>query len=132
MPQAAARQLHSILKPGGVLVISVPNFDSLQARLFRSRWFHLDVPRHLFHYTPSSLTKLLETAGFAVVDVTYFSSEHNWAGILGSVIELSRPGESFAHKLFRRGFGAPVAKALAFVEAALGMGGTLELYARKR
>jgi SAM-dependent methyltransferase len=52
---------------GGTLVVAVPNFDSLQARVFGSSWFHLDVPRHLFHFTPFALTKLLRGCGLQVV-----------------------------------------------------------------
>ncbi len=131
-PRDAAKQLHSILRSGGLLVISVPNFGSLQAKIFRSLWFHLDVPRHLFHYTPPSLRMLLEAAGFEVVNTNFHSSEHNWAGLLGSVMKLSRPGESLPHKLIRKAIGVPVAKVLASAEASLGVGGTFELYAIKK
>lgn len=131
-PRAALTQLASLLTRGGLLVIAVPNFSSVQARLFRARWFHLDVPRHLFHYSPASLTTLVKQAGFDVVDLHCFSAEHNWAGILGSVMQLSRPGESALHKLIRKFLGVPLSQALAFAEAALGRGGTFELYAIKQ
>jgi 2-polyprenyl-3-methyl-5-hydroxy-6-metoxy-1,4-benzoquinol methylase len=131
-PRGAAEQLHSILRSGGLLVISVPNFDSFQARTFRSAWFHLDVPRHLFHYTPSSLKRLIESVGFEVVKTNFYSAEHNWAGLLGSIMKLSRPGESLPHKMIRKLVGVPVAKMLALVEASLGKGGTFELYAIKK
>jgi 2-polyprenyl-3-methyl-5-hydroxy-6-metoxy-1,4-benzoquinol methylase len=131
-PRRVAVQLHAMLKPGGVLVIAVPNFASMQAQVFRSRWFHLDVPRHVFHYSPQALTRLIETVGFRVVETNYFSAEHNWAGILGSVMRLSRPGESFPHKAMRKLLGMPIAKALAFAESALGRGGTFALYAIKQ
>jgi 2-polyprenyl-3-methyl-5-hydroxy-6-metoxy-1,4-benzoquinol methylase len=131
-PQQAAAQLHALLKPKGLLVIAVPNFVSIQARLFRSRWFHLDAPRHLVHYSPRNLTGLMERTGFSVVDMNFFSAEHNWAGILGSVMQLSRPHESFVHKLVRKSIGVPIARMLAVLEAALGRGGTFELYAIKQ
>jgi hypothetical protein len=34
---------------------------------FRSRWYHLDLPRHRFHFTERALRKALETTGFAVL-----------------------------------------------------------------
>src|SRR5262249_21305574 len=43
--ESAAR----LLIPGGVVVIAMPNLDSLQARAFGDRWFALDLPRHLVH-----------------------------------------------------------------------------------
>jgi SAM-dependent methyltransferase len=51
----------------GTLIVAVPNFDSLQARLCKSFWFHLDVPRHLFHFTPFSLRRLLEGCGLEII-----------------------------------------------------------------
>lgn len=131
-PHEVAKQLHAILRRGGLLVVAVPNFDSLQAKLFRSRWFHLDVPRHLFHYAPSGVKSLIEQEGFKVVEVSFFSSEHNWGGIVGSVMKLNRPGESLLHKASRKTIATWVAKGLAFLEAALGRGGTFEIYAIKQ
>jgi 2-polyprenyl-3-methyl-5-hydroxy-6-metoxy-1,4-benzoquinol methylase len=130
-PRAAARRLHMLLKPGGLLVVAVPNFASVQARFFRAAWFHLDVPRHLFHYTPAAMERILTGAGFRIAEVSCFSAQHNWAGILGSVMDLSRPGETLPHKLIRKAIGTPTARALAWVEAAAGRGGTFEVYALK-
>jgi 2-polyprenyl-3-methyl-5-hydroxy-6-metoxy-1,4-benzoquinol methylase len=130
-PHRAAQQLFQIMKSGGLLVIAVPNFASLQARIFHSRWFHLDVPRHLFHFTPESLVLLLEQTGLKVLDVYHFSAEHNWAGILGSVMELSRPGEGLLHKLIRKAIGTPIARTLALFESAVQSGGTFEIFAQK-
>ena len=47
--------------------IKVPNIAALQACLFRQWWYFLDVPRHLFHFSPTSLQKALQAAGFADV-----------------------------------------------------------------
>jgi hypothetical protein len=47
-------------------------------------------------------------------------------------MQLSRPHESFVHKLVRKSIGVPIARMLAVLEAALGRGGTFELYAIKQ
>ena len=130
-PMEALETVWRLLVPGGIVAIGVPNFSSVQSRVFRSKWYHLDVPRHLFHYTPQSLTVVAERVGFTTIGVQFFSSEHNWAGILGSMIRLSPPGESLAHKAFRKLVGAPIARAVASIESGLGWGGTFELFARK-
>jgi SAM-dependent methyltransferase len=59
---------HSLLRPGGSLFIKVPNVAALQARLFGQWWYALDPPRHLFHFSPVSLRRALEAAGFADID----------------------------------------------------------------
>ena len=51
------------LKPGGIFYVLVPNVDSAEARVFRSYWHGLEMPRHLFHYSPASLKFLAESAG---------------------------------------------------------------------
>jgi SAM-dependent methyltransferase len=54
----------SLLRTGGVLVVSLPNFGSWQRRRFESSWFHLDLPRHRSHLTPRGLETLLRRAGY--------------------------------------------------------------------
>lgn len=63
-PADALRRAHALLVPGGCLIVAVPNWDSWQRRLFRSRWSHLDTPRHLQHFTPDALHMLARKAGF--------------------------------------------------------------------
>jgi SAM-dependent methyltransferase len=53
-----------LLKQGGLLVVFVPNFGSWQSRAFGSAWFHLDLPRHRAHFTPTGLERLLRRSGF--------------------------------------------------------------------
>lgn len=63
-PLGDLRRIHAALRPGGVIVISVPNFGSWQARRFGGRWFHLDLPRHRVHFTARALRRALDEAGF--------------------------------------------------------------------
>lgn len=62
-PATVLRQLASALTPEGILLLAVPNVESLQANFFQAHWFHLDVPRHLFHFGPKALQKALQNAG---------------------------------------------------------------------
>lgn len=65
-PIAALREVHRILRPGGILVLRLPNLDSWDARLFGDAWAGLDAPRHLYIYSPRTLAATLKQAGFAV------------------------------------------------------------------
>lgn len=62
-PLADLRAACAALRPGGVVLISVPNFGSWQRRLFGSAWYHLDVPRHRVHFTRAALERALAAAG---------------------------------------------------------------------
>lgn len=64
-----------LLRPGGVLLVGVPNANSLEARLASRRWFHLDMPRHLWHFSPETLLRLVCEAGLAKVRWRWFAPE---------------------------------------------------------
>ena len=63
-PVGVLKKLWRALEPGGRIVIAVPNHLSLVARVFGAHWHGWDPPFHLTHFEPSSLAKVLETAGF--------------------------------------------------------------------
>jgi SAM-dependent methyltransferase len=69
-PVSELNEVARILKPDGVLAIEVPNAGSPTFRLCGSRWFPLDVPRHLMHFTRTSITELLRRCGFEIVSLT--------------------------------------------------------------
>jgi SAM-dependent methyltransferase len=62
-PLADLERIRSALGPGALVAITVPNFGNWQARRLRSRWYHLDVPRHRTHFTRAGLEALLGRAG---------------------------------------------------------------------
>ncbi|OGR50474.1 MAG: hypothetical protein A2049_03320 [Elusimicrobia bacterium GWA2_62_23] len=74
-PKATLREVRKLLKAGGYLVVSVPNFDSVDRKLFGSGWVGLKLPQHLFQYTSATLRRMLEDAGFAFCSVAYRSYE---------------------------------------------------------
>jgi SAM-dependent methyltransferase len=63
-PRRDLELTRSLLRDDGILVISVPNFDSWSARRFGASWYELDVPRHRTHFTRRSLDQMLRTTGF--------------------------------------------------------------------
>jgi 2-polyprenyl-3-methyl-5-hydroxy-6-metoxy-1,4-benzoquinol methylase len=63
-PLAILREAHRLLVPGGKLVVATPNIDSLPYRVFGRSWYGLDLPRHLTHFTPSTLAAMVHAAGF--------------------------------------------------------------------
>jgi SAM-dependent methyltransferase len=68
-PRKVMARVAEWLKPEGIFYVLVPNVDSAEARVFGSYWHGLELPRHLFHYSPASLKFLAESAGFREVSL---------------------------------------------------------------
>lgn len=64
-PRETMARLRTKLRPGGRLHLATPNAKSLTFRLFGSRWFSLDCPRHIVLFSPGAVGRLLQRAGFA-------------------------------------------------------------------
>lgn len=76
-PRVVLAEANRILKPGGVLLVGVPNFSGFEARFFRDKWFHLDVPRHITHLTKQTLKQALSENGFQDKRWSGFAPEYD-------------------------------------------------------
>lgn len=68
-PVAVLKKVAEWLKPGGIFFVMVPNIDSAGAHVFKSFWYALELPRHLYHFSPKSLHKLAESTGLEEVSI---------------------------------------------------------------
>jgi 2-polyprenyl-3-methyl-5-hydroxy-6-metoxy-1,4-benzoquinol methylase len=84
-PRGTIEEIRRILRPGGRLVVAVPNFASLQAQWAGAAWFHLDLPRHLYHFPLPALRQLLTSAGFTLESEHHFSLRQNPFGWIQSL-----------------------------------------------
>ena len=60
--------LDRILKDSGTLIVAVPNAASYDAEKYKEMWAAYDVPRHLWHFTPSTIKKLASGHGFVMTE----------------------------------------------------------------
>jgi SAM-dependent methyltransferase len=81
-PAADLARARAALRADGLLAVSVPNFGCWQRRRFMGRWFHLDLPRHRFHFDAAALRGALARAGFYDIHVSTASSTVGLAGSL--------------------------------------------------
>lgn len=79
-PLYALKRARAVLAPAGVLMLAVPNFAGRQARRYGRHWLHLDVPRHLFHFTEASIARLLAAADLRPVRVWHSEWEYDAIG----------------------------------------------------
>jgi SAM-dependent methyltransferase len=68
-PRRVMARVSEWLKPGGIFYVLVPNIDSAEGRAFGSYWHGLELPRHLFHYSPASLKFLAKAAELTEVSL---------------------------------------------------------------
>lgn len=124
-PDPAVPLAHAarLLRPGGVLLVAVPNFASPEARLTRAGWFHLDVPRHLVHLGPDDLERLLAARGLEVRAWSYLAPEYD----LFSLVQSAENALGLRHNLLygllrtrsaRLASGTPLASLAALALAA--------------
>ncbi len=63
------QQIKLLLKENGRALIAVPNYTSYDAQVYQQYWAAYDVPRHLYHFSPSSVKNLLEKHGLRLVAI---------------------------------------------------------------
>jgi SAM-dependent methyltransferase len=69
-PREVLEKVWEWLKPDGVFYTMMPNIDSGGARIFGSYWYALELPRHLYHFSPESLIHLANSIGLQEVSLT--------------------------------------------------------------
>jgi len=56
--------INKVLKKDGVLFIAVPNYTSAAKKAYEEYWNGWDVPKHLWHFSPSSMNTLAKNKGY--------------------------------------------------------------------
>ncbi len=84
-PVSYLEAAHRLIKPGGRLVVQVPNASCWQFLLLGENWNGVDIPRHLINYRAHDLEILLDRCGFEVTRTKYFSLRDNPAGLASSL-----------------------------------------------
>jgi SAM-dependent methyltransferase len=101
-PQALLEKVRGVLTTDGVVAIGVSNFASAGAQLFGKHWKGLGLPRHLIHFEPDSLQRLLEQSGYEMVDLSFETPY--W--IAGASIQAAMPLPGILGRICRRSLGA--------------------------
>lgn len=103
-PRETLLEIRRIMRRGARLAVAVPNFSSIQSRWAGPAWFHLDLPRHLYHFPRHGLERLLADCGFECVSEHHFSLRQNPFGwvqsALNKIPQLPRNG---LYTLLKRG-----------------------------
>ena len=77
-PSRTFCEIKRILKPDGLVYLTVPNTLSLNFWLFGQNWYGLDAPRHVISYCPRALRFLCDATGFEIVEIRFRSGPFNY------------------------------------------------------
>lgn len=102
-PAATLALARRLLRQGGVLYVSVPNLDSLQADLAREWWCYLDIPHHVSHFTPRGLDRAVARAGFSRVTHQHWSEEYEIFGFFQSLLNVLTRSQNYYYNRAKKG-----------------------------
>lgn len=134
-PIGCLEKLHDWASPGAWLALSVPNAKSLEFQIFKDKWYALQLPTHLHHFTPESLATVLEAGGWQlqkvhhqrsiinlIASASYVANSKGWLGLGRWLYELAMRGGMWFYLTFP----------FAWILGGLGQTGRMTVWARKR
>jgi SAM-dependent methyltransferase len=145
-PRHVLAEVARILRPNGTVILQVPNVDSWQCKIFKAKWYGLDIPRHVIDYPKDAMVRLLIESKFVPRRIRHFNFRDNAPALVSSLFPaldpISRAVRQRKHKAKESALAAWVRDLIYFVlvvsacpvailEAAAGRGATVMIEAEK-
>ena len=132
-PIGGLQKLRKWAKPGAWLALSVPNAGSLEFRLFKDKWYALQLPTHFHHFTPATLEKVLSASGWKLEKVHHQRVLSNLIASMGYVLRCkgyAKLGQKLINFPERAGRLPYVLYPLAWLLSVFGQTGRMTVWAR--
>lgn len=134
-PILSLQKLARWIRPGGWLAISTPNAAALEFCLFKDYWYALQLPTHLYHYTPKTLRKVLERSGWRMERIFHQRVLGNLVASIGYVLR----DRGYTNKLIKHfiefpqkvGYKNYLLYPLAYILSLFGQTGRMTVWARR-
>jgi 2-polyprenyl-3-methyl-5-hydroxy-6-metoxy-1,4-benzoquinol methylase len=108
-PISTLKKVRSLLSDDGLLFIEVPNEQSLENKIFGKKSFLYEVPVHMYNFSPLTLAKLVNKAGFKIEKITYPMGGGGWFGTLQRLLTGDRVYKNLRNHIpFLLFFGAMI------------------------
>jgi 2-polyprenyl-3-methyl-5-hydroxy-6-metoxy-1,4-benzoquinol methylase len=124
-PATVLCRINKLLRPDGQFILSVPDISGFEARLFKGKCYTLQVPQHLSHFTPQTLTRFLDQTGFEVEEILHQSSKKDFIKSAGYLE--NKMSRVVNHPFVRGAILGPVVRVL----SSLGKTSRMSIFARK-
>ncbi len=89
-PETQIRELKRLLKPKGKLIVAVPNFNSYDAKYYGGYWAAFDVPRHLWHFSKTAVSKLFARENMIVERILPMKFDSFYVSLLSEKYKTGR------------------------------------------
>ena len=132
-PVDCLNKLRQWAKPGAWLVLSVPNAGSFEFRIFKEKWYALQLPTHLHHFTPQTLENILQITGWKLEKVHHQRVLSNLIASTGYVLRdmgYVKMGQKFIDFPEHAGRWNYVLHPLAWLFSVFGQTGRMTVWAR--
>lgn len=132
-PVGGLKKLREWAKPGAWLALSIPNAKSLEFRLFKEKWYALQVPTHLHHFTPETIRQVLQASGWTLEKVHHQRVLSNLIASTGYVLRdkgYVRLGKKFIDFPEQGGRWVYALYPLAWLFSVFGQTGRMTVWAR--
>jgi 2-polyprenyl-3-methyl-5-hydroxy-6-metoxy-1,4-benzoquinol methylase len=83
-------ELKRLIKPKGIIIIAVPNCNSWDAKKYKENWAAYDVPRHLYHFTPTDISTLFRNHEMKVFRILPMIFDSFYVSMLSEKIKTGR------------------------------------------
>ncbi len=83
-------KIKTLLNPNGTLIIAVPNFNSFDAKYYKSYWAAYDVPRHLWHFSIFSITSIFSNHQMKVINIKPLRFDSFYVSLLSEKYKTGR------------------------------------------
>lgn len=80
-PKGLMTKVRSFMKSGSLLVVEIPNVDSLPAKLLGPKWKMISTNEHIWYFSEKTLSLLLTSCGFKVINVNRTSFTNLLSGL---------------------------------------------------
>ena len=95
------KNIKSLLKKNGTLIIAVPNYKSYDAQYYKEFWAAYDTPRHLWHFSQTAMKKLFQNENMFIEKTLPMYFDSYYVSLLS---EKYKNGSSNYFNAFYRGF----------------------------
>ena len=90
-PVGSIERAMALLKPGGVLIVEVPNNRAVMFTLFGKRWFLLRIPAHINHFNVTSLMRACDRNTTEILKISHFSLRVSLAAVVLTIFPAMSP-----------------------------------------